>query len=100
MTSSTQATRNGPGHRAYRRARAALEARFKRSGMPCPECGRPFDWARPQSARGFTADHPVALANGGKLVGQALAPMCRGCNARKNDIPTPVLAPATLPPAS
>lgn len=100
MASSTQATRNGRGHRAYRRARAALEVRFKRNGWPCPECGRPFDWERPQSSMGFTADHPLALNNGGKLTGQRLAPMCRGCNARKSDVPTPVLAPATPPPST
>lgn len=100
MASNTQSTRNGRGHRAYRRAQAALAARYKASGAPCPGCGRPFDWERPQSTRGFTADHPLALNNGGGLLGQQLVARCRGCNARKGDVPTPVLAPATPPPPS
>lgn len=100
VVSSTQGVRNGRGHRAYRRAQAALAARYKRNGWPCPECGEPFDWDNPQSSHGFTADHPLALNNGGKLLGQKLVAMCRGCNSRKNDIPAPVLAPATLPPTS
>ncbi len=96
--SSTQTIRNGRGHRAYRRAQAALANRYKRNNWPCPSCGEPFDWERPQSARGFTADHPLAIVNGGKLIGQKLRPMCRGCNARKGAIPTPELRPATMPP--
>lgn len=100
MASSTQAARNGRGHRAYRRQHEALANRYRRNGWPCPECGRPFDWDRPQSSRGFTTDHPVALNNGGRLLGQQLAAMCRGCNARKSDIPTPNLAPATPPPSA
>jgi hypothetical protein len=33
----------------------------------------------------FTADHPKALANGGRLYGQKLAPMHRRCNSLKKD---------------
>ncbi|QJU55923.1 HNH endonuclease [Herbiconiux sp. SALV-R1] len=36
-------------------------------------------------ARSFTADHDVAINNGGRLVGQTLVPMHRACNARKSD---------------
>lgn len=72
--------------------------RYRRHGWPCPECEKPFDWENPQSARGFTADHPIALNNGGAVVGQRLVAMCRGCNARKSDVITPVLTPATAPP--
>lgn len=100
MSSSTEAIRNGRGHRAYRRAQAVLAARYKANGWPCPGCGNDFDWENPQSSRGFTADHPLALNNGGRLVGQQLEARCRGCNARKGDVPTPVLVPATPPPAA
>jgi 5-methylcytosine-specific restriction endonuclease McrA len=34
---------------------------------------------------GFTADHPVALNNGGHLVKQDLAPFHNVCNSRKGD---------------
>lgn len=93
---STSSTRAGAGHRAYRRQRDALANRYRRHGWPCPVCGKPFDWDHPQSTRGFTADHPVALNAGGKLI-QKLDPMCRGCNARKSDVVTPPLPAATLP---
>lgn len=96
---STARTRAGRGHRAYRRQRDALEQRYRRQNWPCPSCGRPFDWDHPQSSRGFTADHPVALAAGGKLI-QKLEAMCRGCNARKSDVVTPDLPPATIPSAT
>ncbi|GAA1714568.1 HNH endonuclease [Brachybacterium phenoliresistens] len=97
MASSTQHIRSGRGHRTYRRQRDILANRYRRNGWPCPECGRPFDWANPQSAQGFTADHPRALATGGKLIGQQLVAMCRGCNARKGATVMPVITPATLP---
>lgn len=96
--SSTSKARNGKGSAAWRRIVAAGKARYKRNGWPCPECGQPFDFDNPQSARGFTGDHPIALANGGTLIGQKTSFMCRSCNARKNDVVTPNLAPATLPP--
>lgn len=100
MASSTDKLRRGRGSKAYKRQRDAMEMRYRRHGWPCPECDRPFDFEHPQSSRGFTADHPVALRNGGKLVGQKLVAMCRGCNARKNDVLTPTLTPATEPPRS
>ncbi|WP_291052154.1 hypothetical protein [Herbiconiux sp.] len=33
----------------------------------------------------FTADHPQALGNGGRLVGQQLVSMHLRCNSRKSD---------------
>lgn len=77
--------RNGRGHRAYRRAQAALKARTKRDNLPCAWCGEPIDTDLPATDRlSFTADHPEALANGGRLVGQKLEPFHRGCNSQKN----------------
>lgn len=99
MASATQTLRQGRGRRAYERARTVLRNRYQRNDWPCPTCGRPFDWANPQSSRGFTADHPIALNAGGKLLGQDLVAMCRGCNSRKGDTTTPVLTPATPPPS-
>lgn len=78
--------RNGKGHRAYRRAQAALKRRAKAQNVPCSVCGEAIDYdGDPQGRRSFTADHPVALKNGGSLVGQELVVMCRSCNARKGD---------------
>ena len=85
----------GTGGRAYQRQRDALARRCQARGVGCSNCGRPFDWARPNSSAGFTADHPIAINAGGKLLGQHLVPLCRGCNARKGDTVTPVLRPAT-----
>lgn len=81
--------------RKYQRLALALQRKCKALGIGCAICGKAFDWARPNSARGFTADHPVALANGGSLLGQKLVPLCRSCNARKRDVVTPILRPAS-----
>ena len=85
----------GKGGRAYQRQRATLMRRCQAEGRGCANCGQPFDWDNPNSARGFTADHPIALANGGRLLGQQLVPLCRSCNARKRDTVTPTLRTAT-----
>lgn len=83
--------RNGKGHRAYRRKRDALRRRVQAEGLVCGAgtntgCGLPFDLTLPDTHRmGFTADHPIALGNGGSLVGQVLVPLHNGCNARKGD---------------
>lgn len=93
--------RNGKGHRAYRRAQAALKRRTKNELLPCGHgspsgwgCGEQIDTDLHHSDRmSFTADHDDALANGGKLVGQVLVPMHRSCNSRKsNHAPTEVWA--------
>jgi hypothetical protein len=79
-------TRNGHGHRAYRRAQAALKRRTHDEGLPCVWCGSPIDTTLPDGdALSFTADHPEALNNGGRLAGQQLEPMHRRCNALKSD---------------
>lgn len=83
--SSTGSVRDGKGHRAYRRQRDRLEREARASGATCSRCGNPYDFDNPRSARGFTADHPEALANGGHLTRQTLVPMCRSCNARKGN---------------
>lgn len=76
--------RNGHGHRAYRRKQAHLKRRAQREGLVCAHCGVPFDWTLPFNDRmAFTADHPHAIAIGGDLVKQELAPMHRHCNAAK-----------------
>ena len=88
--------RNGRGHRAYRRQRAALKNWAIRNGLThCPGCGAEFDFENLNTKHGFTADHPDALANGGALLGQQLAPLCRSCNARKGNSVTPTLRNAT-----
>lgn len=77
--------RDGHGHRAYRRKRDALKRRARRDHLVCVHCGRPFDWTitDPNDRMAFTADHPDALANGGHLVKQDLAPMHKSCNSSK-----------------
>ncbi|WP_318656553.1 HNH endonuclease [Scrofimicrobium canadense] len=86
MSVKQASSRNGRGHRAYRRQQAALKARVKRLNLPCYWCGQPIDTDLPGTERmSFTADHPDALANGGRLVGQQLQPMHRSCNSRKGN---------------
>jgi hypothetical protein len=78
--------RNGKGHRAYRRKRAALRRRVAAESLNCAWCGKSFDLTLPDTSRmGFTADHPTALNNGGHLVTQDLAPFHNVCNALKGD---------------
>ncbi|MFI8593744.1 HNH endonuclease [Microbacterium sp. NPDC078428] len=85
--------RDGKGHRAYRRQQAALKRRTARDNLPCGHgsphgwgCGQPIDTTLPTGHRmSFTADHPDAINNGGKLVGQDLVPMHLACNSRKSD---------------
>ncbi len=85
--------RDGKGHRAYRRQQAALKRRTKEQDLPCgygsPSgwgCGEHIDTELDSKHRmSFTADHDIALGNGGRLVGQVLVPMHRSCNSRKND---------------
>lgn len=90
---SSRSIRDGKGHRAYRRQQAALKRRTAIENIPCgygsPHgwgCGEPIDTTldskHPMS---FTADHPEAVGNGGKLVGQVLVPMHKRCNSRKGD---------------
>lgn len=67
---------DGKGHRAYRRAHTALKRRTARENPPCgcgcgsdDGCGEPIDKTLPATDRmSFTADHPIAVANGGHLV--------------------------------
>lgn len=89
----SRSIRDGKGHRAYRRQQAALKRRTKAENLRCgygsPSgwgCGEPIDTDLGSKHRmSFTADHDVALGNGGRLVGQVLVPMHRSCNSRKND---------------
>lgn len=76
---------------AYRRKAAALKAQ----GHPCWLCGEPIDyrlrWPHPMS---FSADHVVALANGGELLGELRAAhlahnSSRGDGEFKGDRPKP-----------
>ena len=52
----------GRGSSAYQRAQQALKRRCKAQGIGCANCGKPFDFDNHNSKRGFTADHPEALA--------------------------------------
>ncbi len=87
--------RDGKGHRAYRRKRAALKRRTREEHLPCGYgstdgfgCGEQIDCDLPSTHRmSFTADHDTALGNGGKLLGY-LVPMHMSCNSRKNDAAT------------
>ena len=87
----TQKIRNGVGHRAYRRKQAALKRRTANENLPCGwmsdyGCGEPIDTTLPSTnPMSFTADHPVALNNGGHLVKQDLHPFHRKCNTMKGD---------------
>ena len=64
----------------------ALRERTRRLNLPCCYCGEPIDTDLPATDRmSFTADHPEAIAKGGRLAGQALEPMHRACNSRKSD---------------
>lgn len=59
-------------------------------------CGEHIDTMLPHThKRSFTADHDIALSNGGKLVGQVLVPMHLDCNARKSDNQAPEVWAAT-----
>jgi hypothetical protein len=78
--------RDGYGNRAFRRQAAALRRRTKREELPCAWCGGHIDTSLPATdPMSFTADHPDALANGGRLYGQQLEPMHRRCNSLKSD---------------
>lgn len=85
----------GKGGRRYRRTRDRMARQAQASGATCPACDTPFDFDNPQSARGFTADHPIPLEGGGSLNGQRLVGLCRSCNGRKGDHVTPILKPAS-----
>lgn len=62
--------RSGHGGGAYIRKRTQLKHRAMKAGTPCAWCGQPFDWTLPpQHPMAFTADHVIALANGGDLLG-------------------------------
>lgn len=64
---------------AYRSARnAAVAAWVRAHGWRCPGDGE----HPAHETRDLTADHPVALANGGPLI-QEFAIMCRSANSRK-----------------
>jgi 5-methylcytosine-specific restriction endonuclease McrA len=83
--------RDGKGHRAYRRKAKAL----RRQGRDCAWCGQPIDYTLPAThAMSFTADHPEAVANGGHLYQQDLAPMHRACNSKKGDSAAPIIRAA------
>lgn len=90
---SNRSIRDGKGHRAYRRKQAALKRRTAREHLPCGYgssqgwgCGEQIDTTLPATHRlSFTADHDVAIENGGHLVKQELVPMHRACNSRKGD---------------
>lgn len=93
---TTKQIRNGVGHRAYRREAARLKRKTKERGLPCHWCGKPIDCDLPSTDRwSFTADHPEAIAAGGKLVGQRLEPFHRCCNSSKNDNVDVIIRDAT-----
>lgn len=83
---SAKRARDGAGGKAHRRASQRLKKETALKGLLCTWCGLPIDTSLPREHRmSFTSDHPEALANGGRLVGQALDPMHRHCNSEKND---------------
>lgn len=83
--------RGGHGHRAYMRK----AKRLRNEGKDCSWCGKPIDYLLPfTDAMSFTADHPEALANGGHIFKQELAPMHRRCNTLKGKSAAIVIRPA------
>lgn len=75
-----QARRNPARHtvRAEREARAAVDRWVVENGWWCP------GWrVEAHPSRDLTADHPLAVVNGGPMVGGRLAVLCRRCNGRK-----------------
>ena len=67
----------------YRKASTALRRRAKREGLPCWICRQPIDFdLHPSDKWAFTADHKVALAAGGDIMGP-LRPAHRSCNSRR-----------------
>lgn len=101
--SSTRSIRDGKGHRAYRRKQGQLKRRTREEDLPCGHdspsgwgCGEHIDTTLPATDRmSFTADHDIALGNGGRLVGQVLVPMHRRCNSLKSDHATTEIWGAT-----
>lgn len=84
-------SRGGRGHRAYMRK----AQRLRNEGKDCSWCGKPIDYTLPYTdAMSFTADHPEALANGGHIFKQDLAPMHRRCNAIKSNSAVVTIRPA------
>lgn len=82
----SKVSRNSFGHRAFRRSAKALRNRVAHEGLPCAWCGKPIDLTLPPTdPMSFTADHPQAIAAGGRLAGQQLQPMHRRCNSAKGD---------------
>lgn len=78
--------RDGAGGKAYRRASLRLKKETALKGLLCTWCGEPIDTSlHKDDPMSFTSDHPDALDNGGKLVGQLLEPMHRKCNSKKNN---------------
>ncbi|WP_017791889.1 HNH endonuclease [Leucobacter salsicius] len=98
---SSRQIRNGKGHRVYRRKQAALKRRTADENLPCGwrshyGCGQPIDTTLPYTDKmSFTADHPVAITNGGDLVRQELHPFHRKCNRDKGDAATVEIWEAT-----
>lgn len=84
---ATDKIRSGKGGKAYQRERSNLMKWTQANDVSCFECGKAFDWTITDSNnRGyFTADHPINIAHGGKINGQELEPMHRGCNSRKGN---------------
>lgn len=61
----------------------------ERDGWACWICHRPVDRdADPQSDRAPSLDHIIPLANGGTHQRANTATACRGCNARRSNLPT------------
>ena len=88
--------RDGHGHRAFRRSAKTLRNRVATDNLPCAWCGKPIDLTLPATdPMSFTADHPHAIAHGGRLAGQQLQPMHRRCNSQKSDSKPPEIWRAT-----
>ena len=84
MAGGNDKTRNGKGHRNYRRMASQLKRRTARESLPCWVCGNKIDTTLPtKDAKSFTADHVIALKDGGDLLGE-LRPAHRGCNSTRN----------------
>lgn len=78
------AHRRGYDRRWQRIVRAAIELHVRLYGWTCPGWGVPAHYSAD-----LTGDHDLALALGGLSVPGNCRILCRSCNARKGNRPTP-----------
>lgn len=66
-------------HRTFRERRATLVRKWHREGRTCWLCGGVLNYTTPGLPNSVEADHVLAIAAGGHVLGP-LEPACRRCN--------------------